>query len=648
MGPDGDTVLGTHGRHRRRLALLSVLAAAGDRGRSRDQLLLLFWPDVTQSRARHSLDQLLYALRGSLSEFVFASVNPVRLNPDVVSSDVAAFAGALDRDDVDGAAAVYRGPFLDGFHLADAPEFGQWVDTERSRLAGSYSTALERMARKAEVAGDHFAAVHWWRRLTEIDPVSSKSAASLIAALTRSGDHVAALRYAERFEAMVAQELGTTAGPAFATLVSDVRTAARSELENAPRTLASPVSMVSLDAPSAPSAVDRSPNDWRAPVSARRRRRAAYAIGTVAAALIAIASYVGAGSRERLTPSARRGPTRNIAAYELYLRGNDPAATRGDSATRAGLEYFRQAIAIDPQYAAAYAGFARLMLTRVSYFEDATMSRRDGLAAAEQAARKAILLDSTLAEAHGALAVVRWSRLDVAGSEAELRRAVALDPTNTSFREWLVQHYVWTGRPAEALAEARRAVALDPLSPNATAELAHALLANDRCDEALALLARLRSLQPPLLRAGDFAARCYARKRMWSEAIAEAQRGASRGTAPSGSARISVRSRGSNGRGAARSRIGARSRAPDRGSRVRRRDRLRRARRQGRGVRVARQGARGARDGARQPRHGAGGAGAGPADRRGSPTPRASRQNATICVTLIVRLRPGRGASAVT
>jgi len=98
-GPENDTVLGDHGHHRRRLALLAVLAAAGERGRSRDQLLLLFWPEATQSRARHSLDQLLYALRGSIHDAVFAGVNPVRLNPLVVESDVGAFNTALEQGD---------------------------------------------------------------------------------------------------------------------------------------------------------------------------------------------------------------------------------------------------------------------------------------------------------------------------------------------------------------------------------------------------------------------------------------------------------------------------------------------------------------------------------------------------------------------
>jgi len=74
----------------RRLALLAVLAAAGARGRSRDQLLALFWPEATQSRARHSLDQLLYVLRGSLDDSLFVSGDPVRLNTAVLASDVEA------------------------------------------------------------------------------------------------------------------------------------------------------------------------------------------------------------------------------------------------------------------------------------------------------------------------------------------------------------------------------------------------------------------------------------------------------------------------------------------------------------------------------------------------------------------------------
>ena len=106
VGPGNVTVLGQHGHHRRRLALLAVLAAAGERGRTRDQLLALFWPEASQLRARRSLDQLLYALRNSTSAALFASADPVRLNPDVLESDVGTFNAALERGELEAAVAA--------------------------------------------------------------------------------------------------------------------------------------------------------------------------------------------------------------------------------------------------------------------------------------------------------------------------------------------------------------------------------------------------------------------------------------------------------------------------------------------------------------------------------------------------------------
>jgi TolB-like protein/DNA-binding SARP family transcriptional activator len=239
----------------------------------------------------------------------------------------------------------------------------------------------------------------------------------------------------------------------------------------------------------------------------------------------------GAVAREldlRLGESAltliKRGSTRNIAAYELVLRGDDPVHFRSDSGARAGLAYFRQALALDPNYAGAYVGLAK-MHWRIAFGDDSELSRADRLAVAEQAALKAVALDDSFADAHAMLSLVRRDNYEMASAETELKRAVALEPTNARFREYLVQLYVLTGRPADALVEGRRALELDPLSPSATAEVAHALLANHRCDEALAQLAKLRSLSPPLNRAAPIAAQCYARKQMWPEAIAEMQRG---------------------------------------------------------------------------------------------------------------------------
>jgi len=227
---------------------------------------------------------------------------------------------------------------------------------------------------------------------------------------------------------------------------------------------------------------------------------------------------LGEGTLSRI----KRGSTRNVAAYELYLRGDDQLLLRSDSGARAGLEYFRQAIALDSNYANAYAGLASMHL-RIGFGDD-TLSRSDRFALAEQAALKAVALDDSSAEAHEALSFVRRDNYELVSAAMELNRAVALEPTNARFHEGLVQLYAMTQRPAEALVEGRRALQLDPLSPTANAEFAHALLVNDRCDEALAQLEKLKSLRPPLLRAGNIAAQCYARKQMWPQAIAEMQR----------------------------------------------------------------------------------------------------------------------------
>ena len=656
-GSGEETLLGKHGHQRHRLAFLAVLAAAGDQGRSRDQLLLLFWPDGTQARGRHSLEQLLYAIRSSIDPVVFAGVNPIRLNPEVVSSDVMEFERALERGDLAGAVEAYRGPFLDGFYLGDAPEFEQWLEAERARLERAYCGALERLARTAEAAQDHATAVRWWRKLADTDPVSGKNATGLMRALMNAGDHTAALQYAERYEAIVAQELGTSVGPAVASLVAEVRAKGRTERVTMVKSLPLPPHSKPHAAPESAGGM---PVDQLQPRRSPRRRWAQYLLGglgilaAIATAawlrttrsdssphavaersiavlpfrnvsgeqrdaalvdglteeLIAVLARIpnlrvvgrtssfafrntnvgarriadslgvsnileggvqkggtrlrvhvrlvdprdgstrwaetydrelkdiftvqseiaGAVAREldlRLGASAlariKRGSTRNVAAYELYIRGNDLALARTDSGARVALEYFRQAAALDTNYAGAYAGLAR-MHRRVGFGDDPELSRPGRLALAEQAALKAVALDDSSAEAHVALSLIRRDNYELASAEKELQRALALEPTNARIHEWLVQLYALTERPAEALVVGRRALTLDPLSPTANAEFAHALLANDRCDEALAQLEKLRSLRPPLNRAGLIAAECYGQKQMWPEAVAEIER----------------------------------------------------------------------------------------------------------------------------
>src|SRR5262245_35261197 len=130
-------------QQRRRLALLALLATAPEQGLSRDRLVSLLSPESPTDSARHALQQLIYYLRQQGGEDLFLGSDPLRLNPLVASSDLGEFEVALERGDLAAAAALYRGPFLEGFHV-DSAEFEDWATGERSRLAARYSDALFR------------------------------------------------------------------------------------------------------------------------------------------------------------------------------------------------------------------------------------------------------------------------------------------------------------------------------------------------------------------------------------------------------------------------------------------------------------------------------------------------------------------------
>ena len=215
----------------------------------------------------------------------------------------------------------------------------------------------------------------------------------------------------------------------------------------------------------------------------------------------------------------------NPAAYDLFLRGRAQRELRNDTAFAAAIEYFKQAIAADSGYAAAYAGLSEASFLRGYYSEGLGRSRQDFYAIARAAALKAVALDSMLPDGHMALGVLSInSHIDLAIAGAELKRALALDPGHRRTHEYLSSFYGLTGRPAEALAEARRAVLLDPLSVTALREVGTALFRARRYDEALAQLERARTLGPPLRAAPLIIAQVYAMKNMFPQAIAELRR----------------------------------------------------------------------------------------------------------------------------
>jgi len=219
---DGAPITGA-ATQRKTLALLALLAAAGKDGLSRDKLIAYLWPETDTEHGRNLLNQACYALRRDLRERrLLVGASELRLNKDVLASDVQVFEDALQRGDAAAAVRAYAGPFLDGFFVSGATEFERWVDAERAQLAKQFSDALVTLAKEAALQGDQRAAADWWRRLAALDPLSSRAALGLMKALVAAGESAAAIQHARAHEAFLQQEMGTAPDAAVLALVQQL------------------------------------------------------------------------------------------------------------------------------------------------------------------------------------------------------------------------------------------------------------------------------------------------------------------------------------------------------------------------------------------------------------------------------------------
>lgn len=179
----------------RSLALLAVCAAAGPKGVSRDRILGVLWPESHPERARHALSQTLYNLKRDLGAEPLLSSPDLRVDPTLVSSDVADFREAFGAKRWADATMQYAGPFLDGFYLADAPEFERWAEAERASLEADAKRAMEAAAAESAGAGEQGRAVELLQRLTQIDAGNSRYAARYMEALAAHGDRAGAVAH---------------------------------------------------------------------------------------------------------------------------------------------------------------------------------------------------------------------------------------------------------------------------------------------------------------------------------------------------------------------------------------------------------------------------------------------------------------------
>jgi TolB-like protein/tetratricopeptide (TPR) repeat protein len=209
-----------------------------------------------------------------------------------------------------------------------------------------------------------------------------------------------------------------------------------------------------------------------------------------------IATAVVDALRHHLVPAPEAGQrgTASVRAYELYLLGMKRWHLRGDRELRKALDYFREAVEEDPDFALAWAGVAQtyaVLPVYGPYPVDSAVVR------GSSAAATAIAKDPSLADAYAAMGqIVQNFERDLHGAESYYRRALRYQPNHATAHQWYAETLMLMGRYAEAANHVTRVLEADPLSPTALYVDAFLKMLRGRQDEALATWRDVVRLHP--------------------------------------------------------------------------------------------------------------------------------------------------------
>jgi len=210
-----------------------------------------------------------------------------------------------------------------------------------------------------------------------------------------------------------------------------------------------------------------------------------------------IATAIAEALKATLSPEEHErletAPTENLAAYDAYLLGRQRMTKRTSIALAEAVDYFQQAIEIDPDFALAYVGLAESYELQGDY---SGIAQDEMFAKAEIAIGKALELDDRLGEAHASLGRIKTFTGDFEGAEPAFQRALKLNSNYATAHDWYAILLGRSGRLPEALAQIKRGLKLDPLSGIINHDMGCILSALGRFDESLAQFEKVIEIDP--------------------------------------------------------------------------------------------------------------------------------------------------------
>jgi len=246
-----------------------------------------------------------------------------------------------------------------------------------------------------------------------------------------------------------------------------------------------------------------------------------------------VARQIARTVQVQLTPQEEAqlagGHSINPNAYQLYLQGRFHWNKGDEQELKKSIEYYRQALAEDPNDALAYSGLA----DSYSAFSDWYLAPRKVMPQAKAAVTKALELDESLAAAHNSLCFIHtiydW---DWQGAERECRRAIELNPNFADAHDNYASYLAALGQWDRAMAELHRAEELDPLSFHIYSDGALDFYLARRYDEAVEQAHKAIELQPDFFLAHSNLAMVYVQMGRLPEAVTEAQKGSQLSESP--------------------------------------------------------------------------------------------------------------------